>query len=90
MDLEAFELVDREALGAAMSESPNFFRLWAAKHACSQCAVGRYMYQWKFWSDDHCPLNNQPNETTRHIVQCPSPSATSAPEEGLLQLAKRL
>jgi hypothetical protein len=90
MDLEAFELVDWEATGMAMSDSPPLFRLWAAKHASGQCAVGRYMHRWKFWGTDNCPLCNHPNETTRHVVQCPSSSATVAREEGLLQLADRL
>ena len=71
---DAFDLVDWEAIGNAMTSLPQLFRLWAAKHASGWCAVGHRMEQWGLWEDSTCPCcTTEPKETPRHLLVCPDP-----------------
>ena len=90
LDPEAFDLVDWEATEGALEDSAALFRLWAAKHASGQAAVGKMMHRWSFWDSPECPLCGYQEETTRHCVECPSNCSVIAREEGLIQLETRL
>jgi hypothetical protein len=78
-----FELIDWRAAGAAGKTAPPLFRLWITKHVSGWCATGRKMKLWKFWDNDRCPCCQAPNETTQHLLICPSPGQRSVWDEAV-------
>ena len=90
LPMTAFHLVDFDATKKAMSNSPALFRLWVAKHASGQCAVGKWMHRWTYWEEDNCPLCGAPQETARHVPRCPSVCSRTAHQEGKDLFQKKL
>lgn len=78
-----FDTIDWKAAGAAGKTSPPLFRLWITKHVSGWCATGRKMKLWKFWDNDRCPCCQAPDETTQHLLICPSPGQCSTWDEAI-------
>ena len=91
LDSAAFDLVNWEAIRMAGAASAPLFRLWAAKNASGQCAVGKMMHRWNFWESPRCPLClHVDDEDARHVPICPAEVAVQARREGLLRLQTKL
>ena len=58
------------AHGKAIRGLPFGKQRWLSKHALGQCAVGHMALQRKWQDHSECPLCQQPDETTHHVIQC--------------------
>ena len=70
-------------LEVAMQKWPMGKRKWLAKHLSGFSATGRVMKRRKEWEHDKCPLCNQPNEDSHHVISCPSVTARRTWAEAL-------
>ena len=67
---EYFDLVDWDAIKDAQMYYPNGFSLWIAKHVTGFCGVGKMLFRWGHWTNNHCPCCDMECETSRHILVC--------------------
>ena len=78
--------VDWNANKLAMKSATNTRRKWVTKFESGTCGTGRMMKLWKQRVIDNCPRCGSPNETTTHVLQCKSESATATWESSLAEL----
>ena len=78
LEYTAFPLVNWEAMDLALQARSPSFCAWVTKHVSGQCAVGRKMKLWGFWTEDTCPCCGQPDETTTHFPFCTNPQIQEA------------
>jgi len=64
-----------EASKQALKAQPLGLQRWFAKHSTGHCAVGRMMLLRREWNHSRCPQCGEANETTLHVLRCPSPKA---------------
>jgi len=84
---QAMESIDWKASHKALKREPLGKRRWLCKHISGHCGVGRQLLR-RHWQDhDHCPLCDQPDETTKHVVTCPDVRAANCWLEGVDALA---
>ena len=74
---ETWDLVDWDLQGRCFDSAPLGFQVWLSKHASGWCGVGRMLKIYGFQDHSECPRCSQPEETTKHVVCCPSPDATA-------------
>ena len=78
--------VDWNANKKAMKSVKNSRRQWVTKFESGICGTGRMMKIWKQRVIDNCPRCGKPNETTTHVLQCNSETATAIWEVALSDL----
>merc|ERR1711954_92293 len=78
--------VDWNTNKLAMKSVTNTRRKWVTKFESGTCGTGRMMKLWKQRVIDNCPRCGSPNETTTHVLQCKSESATATWENSLAEL----
>ena len=67
-----FKAVNWVATKKAIKSLPMGKRRFVHKFATGHCAVGRMMLIRKEWKHSRCPGCGTDNETTTHVIQCPS------------------
>jgi len=73
---QAEPLINWDAIGRASSQEPTGMRRWMVKHVSRQCGVGQCLLKRKHQDHDHCPICDEPNEDTTHVLRCPHANAT--------------
>ena len=71
----ATKYVAWESLGTAFSSLPTLRKIETVKWNTEFCATAKNLKRWKEQSHSTCPTCGVEEETTRHILQCPHPSA---------------
>ena len=67
-----FSRLSFSPLASHLSQQPQSFQLWYAKHCTNFCGIGHKMKQMKRWKNDLCPCCQQFSETTTaHLFICP-------------------
>ena len=66
-----------QALGKAFRKYSQGKQRWLVKHSTGQCGVGRMHLRRQYQDHSQCPRCGQPDETTQHVIQCHSNSATT-------------
>ena len=87
---ENFGDVDWDANKIAMKSVSNTRRQWVTKFQAGLCGTGRMMKRWKQRVIDNCPRCGAENETTTHVLQCQSESATAIWNKSVQELDTRL
>ena len=64
------ECIHWDAQDKAFRRLPLGKKRWLMKHLTGQCGVGRTLVRRKYQDHDNCPLCNNPDETTSHVVLC--------------------
>ena len=81
--------IDWETCAAGMKALQPARRRWIAKHASSNCGVGKTLVTWKYQDDDRCPRCRLPEDTT-HVLRCTAKGANDVWNESITKLTAYL
>ena len=70
--LTQLDIMDEPNIHAAWKQIKGHMRRFVCKSSVNQLATGQYMRRMGFWPSDKCPCCLHDNETSIHVLQCPS------------------
>ena len=72
----AFDTVDWESLGNAVTMKPKLIQLWAAKFASGFCGTGKMLQHYGIQADNTCKCckGEETVEDEQHVLECLAPA----------------
>ena len=82
--------IDWESRRRAILNIPQHETRWLAKFSTGFCGVGKMLKRYRFQQHDRCPICNEENETTQHVIQCKDETVQNMLQEEFNNLHKWL
>ena len=78
---DSMGLIDWKAQAAAQKREYGGIKRFVAKWATGMIGVGKQVKRWKLRHHSNCPMCNEEDEDTNHVLSCPSEAAMELWEE---------
>ena len=84
------DIMDEANIRAAWQQAKGYIRRFVCKASINQLATGKYMRRMGFWPSDKCPRCLDDNETSIHVLQCPSTASRDNLRESIKSFTKQM
>ena len=86
VDKKYFGTIYWDGVEKSMDSFPRMFRVWVTKHVSHFCGTNRQLSRFDASVVNACPSCGCEDESTAHIVRCPSPGRTALYEDSVFEV----